>query len=102
VNNDRYANKEDFAVVVQPFSLNANFHYTRKGNKNVTDLSHLAADCLHLSQKGHALGKNLKLAIGFPSRYTVLPETRGVELTLLGALSHFGLINISSKSFFFP
>jgi hypothetical protein len=59
VNNDRYANKEDFAVVVQPFSLNAKFHYTTKGDKNVTDLSDLAADCLHLSQKGHALGKIL-------------------------------------------
>jgi hypothetical protein len=63
VSNDRYANKDDFAVVVQPFSLNANFHYTTKGNKNITDLSYLAADCLHLSQKGHALGKSLMLTV---------------------------------------
>jgi hypothetical protein len=61
VNNDRYANKEYFAFVVQTFSLNANFRYTTKGNKNITDLSDLAADCLHLSQEGHAQGKSLVL-----------------------------------------
>ncbi|GFG38526.1 hypothetical protein Cfor_01196 [Coptotermes formosanus] len=58
VKNDRYAEKDEFAVVLQPFLYNATFRYKTVSHKNVTDLSEFAADCFHPSQKGHALMAN--------------------------------------------
>ncbi|KAJ9576076.1 hypothetical protein L9F63_007041, partial [Diploptera punctata] len=56
VNNSRYNKKDDFAVVVQPFLVNATI--PTRINDNRTDYSYLAADCFHLSQKGHAAAAN--------------------------------------------
>jgi len=49
--NEELKNKDDFAVVFQPFSKNLKFPVNRF---NTTDTSYLAVDCFHLSQKGYA------------------------------------------------
>lgn len=45
---------KDFTVVFQPFGINA----TVFTNNRVPDISIMAYDCVHLSQKGHALAAN--------------------------------------------
>lgn len=46
--------KHDFTVVFQPFSLNATVFV----DDHLPDLSIMATDCVHLSQKGHAVLAN--------------------------------------------
>ncbi|XP_033213047.1 phospholipase B1, membrane-associated-like [Belonocnema kinseyi] len=47
--------RKDFAVVVQPFTINLKFPTKEDGK---SDLSYLAADCLHVTQKGYARAAN--------------------------------------------
>ncbi|PSN51367.1 hypothetical protein C0J52_04441 [Blattella germanica] len=56
VNNSLYNDKDDFAVVVQPFLLDAVFPTKTEFNETVPDSTVYAQDCFHLSQKGHAYG----------------------------------------------
>ncbi|XP_068532735.1 phospholipase B1, membrane-associated isoform X2 [Anas acuta] len=51
VNSGRYEQREDFAVVVQPFFRNTVLPLNRDGKP---DLSFFAADCFHFSRKGYA------------------------------------------------
>lgn len=46
---------DDFTVVYQPFFKDASVYY-QKDTK--PDLSIMAIDCVHLSQKGHAVSAN--------------------------------------------
>lgn len=46
---------EDFTVVYQPFFRDASVFYQ---NDTKPDLSIMAIDCVHLSQKGHAVSAN--------------------------------------------
>jgi hypothetical protein len=45
----------DFTVVYQPFFKDASVFYQ---NDNKADLTLMAIDCVHLSQKGHAVSAN--------------------------------------------
>lgn len=45
--------RDDFTVVVQPFTENYTLHKTARG---LTDYSSLSQDCFHLSQKENARG----------------------------------------------
>ena len=61
--NDRF---EDFAVALQPGLVDLALPKTRAsffgvGHDFLPDLSYLAPDCFHPSQKLHALSKKLKL-----------------------------------------
>lgn len=46
--------RNDFTVVFQPFGVNATVFI----NNRIPDLSIMATDCIHLSQKGHAVVAN--------------------------------------------
>ncbi|XP_039428997.1 phospholipase B1, membrane-associated-like [Culex pipiens pallens] len=46
---------EDFTVVYQPFFKDASVFYRRDGK---SDMSVMSIDCVHLSQKGHAVSAN--------------------------------------------
>lgn len=54
VENEELKDKEDFAVVLQPFTENLIFPRNRY---NTTDMSYLSTDCFHFSQKGYARGE---------------------------------------------
>ncbi|XP_050750065.1 phospholipase B1, membrane-associated [Gymnogyps californianus] len=51
INSGRYEEREDFAVVMQPFFRNALLPLDRNGKP---DLSFFAADCFHFSVRGYA------------------------------------------------
>ncbi|KAJ8670708.1 hypothetical protein QAD02_001967, partial [Eretmocerus hayati] len=46
--------KDDFTVVIQPWSTNLTFPVI---SEDMSDLSYLARDCFHISQKGNARGE---------------------------------------------
>lgn len=45
--------RDDFAVVFQPFTVNLTFRSIDGGNAHIT---HFAPDCFHISQKANARG----------------------------------------------
>ncbi|XP_068135752.1 phospholipase B1, membrane-associated-like isoform X2 [Hyperolius riggenbachi] len=51
IDSGRYDTKEDFTVVLQPFFRHTQIPYLPTG---IPDVSYLAPDCFHISQKGHA------------------------------------------------
>lgn len=55
VENVELKNKDDFTVVLQPFTEHLKFPVNRF---NTTDLSYLSSDCFHFSKKGYARSKN--------------------------------------------
>lgn len=54
--NEEMKNKDDFTVVLQPFSDRLTFPLNQF---NTTDLSYIGPDCFHLSQKGYARCENI-------------------------------------------
>lgn len=52
---DEFNNKDDFAVVTQPFLRRVKFPQKSNGNG---DFSYMSIDCFHLSQKGYAIASN--------------------------------------------
>ena len=56
----RYDTSSDFTVVLQPSLVNGLLprNYNKLFNRRLPDLSFLAPDCFHFSQKLHALGKS--------------------------------------------
>lgn len=52
---DEFNNRNDFAVVNQPFLRNVHFPRLSNGNN---DFSYMSVDCFHLSQKGYAIATN--------------------------------------------
>lgn len=54
--NEAMKDKDDFTVVLQPFSDNLTFPINPYNGG--TDLSYLGSDCFHLSQKGYARREN--------------------------------------------
>lgn len=59
VANDREFDRNDFAVVVQPFTFD--FALPLSENGVTDDTSYLSEDCFHLSQKGSARGGGLNI-----------------------------------------
>ncbi|XP_023322665.1 phospholipase B1, membrane-associated [Eurytemora carolleeae] len=57
INMGMYDNRDDFTVVIQPSLVNGIIpkKYDRVFKRKVPDLSYLAPDCFHFSQKLHAL-----------------------------------------------
>ncbi|XP_063227169.1 phospholipase B1, membrane-associated-like [Bacillus rossius redtenbacheri] len=55
VDSGRYE-REDFAVVVQPFTLGVKMPLVN--DTGATDLAYMSPDCFHLSQKSHARAAN--------------------------------------------
>uniref|UniRef100_A0A2S2PTN2 Phospholipase B1, membrane-associated n=1 Tax=Schizaphis graminum TaxID=13262 RepID=A0A2S2PTN2_SCHGA len=53
--SEELKNKDDFTVVLQPFTEHLTFPLNRL---NTTDISYLSSDCFHLSQKGYARAAN--------------------------------------------
>ena len=55
----RYDKREDFAVVLQPFTIKPDLPTSspRPGARPQVDLSYLAPDCFHFGQKIHAAGR---------------------------------------------
>ncbi|KAM8945381.1 phospholipase B1, membrane-associated [Pelodytes ibericus] len=51
IDTGRYDTREDFTVVLQPFFSNPKIPYLPSG---APDISYLAPDCFHLSQKSHS------------------------------------------------
>lgn len=62
IKSGRYDTKEDFTVVLQPFMQAFNAPEGKAGRfKPFIDKSYITYDCFHFSQKGHALGKVIRL-----------------------------------------
>ncbi|KAJ6666857.1 hypothetical protein lerEdw1_018859 [Lerista edwardsae] len=71
INSGHYAQRTDFAVVVQPFFRNT---FMPLNNDGKPDLSYFAVDCFHLSEKGHAemamaLWNNMLEPVGHKQTY---------------------------------
>lgn len=49
-----FINSETFQVITQPFGNNGSFPFDKKTHR--TDISYLASDSFHFSQKGLAVG----------------------------------------------
>lgn len=61
IDSGRYDSKEDFTVVIQPFTSNLEAPKARNFlGFDLADLSLFSVDCFHLSQKGHASCKYLR------------------------------------------
>lgn len=54
VENEELKNKDDFTVILQTFTKEFKFPVNQF---NTTDLSYLASDCFHFSQKGYVRGE---------------------------------------------
>jgi len=66
VEYEELKNKDDFTVVLQTFTEHLKFP---KNRFNHTDITYLARDCFHLSQKGYARGENNNFKIKIIKRY---------------------------------
>lgn len=60
VDSEVMKNKDDFTVVLQPFTDRLTFPVNRF---NGTDLSYIAPDCFHLSQRGYARRENMTIRL---------------------------------------
>ncbi|XP_031640385.1 phospholipase B1, membrane-associated [Contarinia nasturtii] len=52
---EEFTNKDDFAVINQPFLRHVRFPHVSNGNH---DFKYMSVDCFHLSQKGYAIAAN--------------------------------------------
>ncbi|XP_066479333.1 phospholipase B1, membrane-associated [Tiliqua scincoides] len=71
INSGRYADRKDFAIVVQPFFRNTFMPLDSDGKP---DLSYFAVDCFHFSEKGYAemamaLWNNMLEPVGHKQTY---------------------------------
>uniref|UniRef100_A0A8D2IRR7 Phospholipase B1, membrane-associated n=1 Tax=Varanus komodoensis TaxID=61221 RepID=A0A8D2IRR7_VARKO len=78
INSGRYAQREDFAVVVQPFFRNTIMPLDSDGKP---DLSFFAVDCFHFSDRGHAemamaLWNNMLEPVGHKQSYNNFTHDR--------------------------
>ncbi|KAM5291657.1 phospholipase B1, membrane-associated [Ctenodactylus gundi] len=74
----QYMQREDFAVVVQPFFQNTVVPLNELGNKNLTFFSE---DCLHFSERGHAemaiaLWNNMLERVGYKTTSSNFTHSR--------------------------
>ncbi|XP_026537464.1 phospholipase B1, membrane-associated [Notechis scutatus] len=77
-NGDRYDQREDFAVVVQPFFRNTFLPLDSDGKP---DLSFFAVDCFHFSERAHAemavaLWNNMLEPVGYKQPYKHFTKER--------------------------
>ncbi|KAM3856764.1 phospholipase B1, membrane-associated [Vipera latastei] len=77
-NSGRYDQREDFAVVVQPFFRNTFLPLDSEGEP---DLSFFAVDCFHFSERGHAemavaLWNNMLEPVGYKQSYKHFTKER--------------------------
>ncbi|XP_063160655.1 phospholipase B1, membrane-associated [Candoia aspera] len=78
INSGRYDQREDFAIVVQPFFRNTFLPLDSEGKP---DLSFFAVDCFHFSERGHAemamaLWNNMLEPVGYKQSYKHFTEER--------------------------
>lgn len=69
VESEELKDKDDFAVVLQTFQENLKFPLNRF---NTTDVSYLASDCFHFSQKGYARSENMLILLYLCILYNLL------------------------------
>ncbi|KAL0266940.1 UNVERIFIED_CONTAM: hypothetical protein PYX00_009344 [Menopon gallinae] len=58
VRSPQFQNRNDFAVVVQPFLVDTEFPTVKTADGVKTDIRYLSHDCFHPSQLGHAKAAN--------------------------------------------
>ncbi|KAM8913774.1 phospholipase B1, membrane-associated-like isoform 2-T2 [Spinachia spinachia] len=78
VYGDRYAGREDFAAVVQPFFRNSMLPLNSDGRPDTT---YFSVDCFHFSERGHAdmasaLWNNMLEPVGKKQTYNSFTNTR--------------------------
>jgi hypothetical protein len=56
-NSSQYNSNDNFAVVGQPFLVNAMIPSKKTAKGEITDFSFLSEDCFHFSQKTQAIGQ---------------------------------------------
>uniref|UniRef100_A0A668U0G7 Uncharacterized protein n=1 Tax=Oreochromis aureus TaxID=47969 RepID=A0A668U0G7_OREAU len=74
----RYDNKEDFAVVLQPFFKSTILPFNAEGQPDVT---YFSQDCFHFSERGHAdmavaLWNNMMEPVGEKQTYNAFSNGR--------------------------
>ncbi|KFV08609.1 Phospholipase B1, membrane-associated, partial [Pterocles gutturalis] len=106
INSGRYEEREDFAVVMQPFFRNTLLPLDSNGKP---DLSFFAADCFHFSAKGYAemavaLWNNMLEPVGEKQTYNNFTRDRSKlkcpnpEKPFLSTLGNSGFRNSELKS----
>lgn len=73
IDSGRYDSKEDFTVVIQPFTSNLEAPKARNFlGFDLADLSLFSVDCFHLSQKGHASCEYINLRAWGNTKLTLI------------------------------